>query len=36
MDKLKCPICGWSSRVSYLSRTDQYKCGHCGHTWDKK
>ncbi len=34
--KLICPNCEWTSRISYLSRTNQYRCSHCGHTWKKE
>lgn len=34
--QLKCPNCGWGSRITHLRRTDTYRCGHCGHEWPKE
>jgi transposase-like protein len=33
-EKIKCPKCGWGSRVTFLHRTKSYKCDHCGHKWN--
>ena len=36
MQQNKCPKCGWASRISYLVRTQEFKCEHCGHRWKKE
>jgi DNA-directed RNA polymerase subunit M/transcription elongation factor TFIIS len=36
IEQIKCPKCGWTSRVVYLASTNSYKCEHCGNRWKGK